>query len=148
MAKKWHFSTIFLLSSYMKLNFMYLTNYLESLKWIQKLPTYVCYAGKVISLKRSRHDPVYGQSSSGTRFTTKMVWNVTWVVRPVQKHFFRIFIPLCMVANAFRPGKNENKNHFDLKCQESLVHWTSRWVISCKIIKKSRCLSSSQLIPL
>ena len=45
-----------------------------------------------------------------------------------------------MVANAFGPGKDQNKNHFDLKCQESLVHWTSRWVISCKIIEKSEML--------
>ena len=52
---------------------MYLTSYLESSKWIKKLPTYICYTGKVIFLKNSGLDPVYGQSSSGTRFTTKMV---------------------------------------------------------------------------
>ena len=94
----------------------------------------------VLFFEKSGLDPVYGQSSSGTRFTTKMVWNVTWVVRPVQKHFFLIFVPLCMIANAFRPGKDEKKNHFDLRCQESLVQWTSRWVISCKIIKRFEML--------
>ena len=52
---------------------MYLTNYLESLKWIKKLPIYVFYTGMVIFLEKSGLDPIYGQSSSGTRFTTKMV---------------------------------------------------------------------------
>ena len=54
----------------MKLNFMYLTNYSESSEWIKKLPTYVCYAGKVTVLKTSGLDPVYDQSPSGARFAT------------------------------------------------------------------------------
>ena len=79
-GQKIHFSHIFLLNSYRKLNFMYLTNYLESLKCIQKLPTCVCYAGKVTFLKNSGFDPLYDQSPSGTRFTTKMISNVILVV--------------------------------------------------------------------
>ena len=57
----------------MKFNFMYLKNYLESQQWIKKLPTYVCYAGEVEVLKNSEWDPVYDQSCTGNRFTTKVV---------------------------------------------------------------------------
>ena len=45
-----------------------------------------------------------------------------------------------MIANAFRPGNDKNKDHFHFKYQDPLVHRTSRWVISCKIIEKSEML--------
>ena len=55
---------------------------------------------------------------------------------PYSKTLFSISIPPFTFSHAFGCGEAENHNHFDLKCRQPGAHWTSKWVISRKIVKK------------
>merc|ERR1711867_142193 len=59
-----------------------------------------------------------------------------------KKTFFSIFVPERTVSHAFGYGEAENHNYFDPKCRQPGAHWTSKWVISRKIIKKFNFLGT------